>query len=83
MFGSRIGYLGGLLLASLVLKIPPAKADTIYDDLTGTVAHGGYVFGQYSPGTTYVIGAAFTPDQTTGSTNFKVSYRSRTVLTTQ
>lgn len=45
------------------MKIPPAKADTIYDDLAGTVAHGGYVFGQYSPGTTYVIGAAFTPDQ--------------------
>lgn len=63
MFGSRIGYLTGLLLASLVLTIVPAKADTIYDDLTGAIAHGGYVFGQYSPGTTYVIGAAFTPGQ--------------------
>jgi len=34
---------------------------TLFSDLNGTATPGGYVVGQYSPGSTFVIGAAFTP----------------------
>ncbi|HEX3745808.1 MAG TPA: RHS repeat-associated core domain-containing protein [Bryobacteraceae bacterium] len=32
---------------------------TIFSDLTGTFTPGGYIVGQYSPGNTFTIGAAF------------------------
>jgi 6-phosphogluconolactonase (cycloisomerase 2 family) len=38
-----------------------ASTITIFSDLNGTATPGGYVVGQYSPGNSYVIGAAFTP----------------------
>jgi formylglycine-generating enzyme required for sulfatase activity/serine/threonine protein kinase/Flp pilus assembly protein TadD len=46
------------------LRAPPAKAATpvtIFSDLTGTSTPGGYVVGQYSPGRSFALGAAFTP----------------------
>jgi hypothetical protein len=39
----------------------PARAGIIYSDLSGTASPGAYVVGEYSPGNSYVIGAAFTP----------------------
>jgi 6-phosphogluconolactonase (cycloisomerase 2 family) len=38
-----------------------ASTITIFSDLNGTATPGGYIIGQYSPGNSFVIGAAFTP----------------------
>jgi hypothetical protein len=38
----------------------PAKAEVIFDNITGTSSPGGYVVGLYSPGSDYAIGWSFT-----------------------
>ncbi len=52
-----------LFVASAILNLSAQAAapSTVFSDLNGTAAPGGYVVGQYSPGVTFVIGAAFTP----------------------
>jgi hypothetical protein len=64
-----------LAALSLVAVLPAAWADTpvpIYSDLINTATPGGYIVGQYSPGNTYAIGAAFTPmDNSYSFTQFK------------
>jgi hypothetical protein len=52
----------GIPSANAIYKITNATFSspvTIFSDLTGNFTPGGYIVGQYSPGNTFTIGAAF------------------------
>jgi hypothetical protein len=57
----RVQRLAAVAAAALVLAgAGDASAEVIFDNTTGTNSSGGYVVGEYSPGSVYALGGSFT-----------------------